>query len=79
MSCINLSYFNSIIYCHPFHMQLLSFLGIGMHFQSCGWSFFIGQIVEKSLLNSLLFSSDDVLDYIAFDDEISANIVPILS
>jgi hypothetical protein len=36
---------------HPLHVQLLSFLDIGMYIDSWNWNFSSGEIIETSLLN----------------------------
>jgi hypothetical protein len=38
---------------HPFYIQLLSFLNIGLHIQKKNWGFSTSEIIDSSLLNSL--------------------------
>ena len=54
----SLTYMKSIITTNPLHVQMLSFLDIGMHIQSKDWGFSVGKIVDMSLLNNPLFGCD---------------------
>ena len=73
------SYTKSIISTNPLHVQLLSFLDIGLHIQSKNWGFLIGQILETSLLNSYLLSWDGTTDKTATIEELSSTVGPILA
>ena len=73
------SYTKSIISTNPLHVQLLSFLDIGMHIQSRNWRFSTVEIIETSLLNSPLLSWDGTTDKIATVQELSSTIGPILA
>ena len=73
------SYTKSIISTNPLHVQLLSFLDIGMHIQSRNWGFSTGLILETSLLNSPLLSWDGTTDKTATIEELSSTIGPILA
>jgi hypothetical protein len=70
------SYTKSIISTNPLHVQLLSFLDIGMHIQSRNWGFSTGQMLETSLLNSPLLSWDGTTDKTATIEELSSTIGP---
>ena len=73
------SYTKSIISTNPLHVQLLSFLDIGLHIQSRNWGFSTGQILETSLLNSPLLSWDGTTDKTATIEELSSTVGPILA
>ena len=73
------SYTKSIISTNPLHVQLLSFLDIGMHIQSRNWGFLTGQILETNLLNSPLLSWDGTTDITATIEELSSSIGPIVA
>ena len=49
------AYMKSIVTLNPLHVQLLSFMDIGVHMQSKDWGFSTGKIVFNNFLNSLLF------------------------
>jgi hypothetical protein len=49
------AYMKFIVTLNPLHVQLLSFMDIGLHMQSKDWGFSTGKIVSDSLLNSPLF------------------------
>lgn len=71
------TYANAIIGSHPFHIQLLSFLDIGLHIQSRKRGFF-GVILDTSLLNSPLLSWDSFLDRGTIVDNVGDCLGPIL-
>jgi hypothetical protein len=73
------SYTKSNISTNPLHVQLLSFLDIGMHIQSRNWGFSTGQILETNLLSSPLLSWDGTTDKTATIEELSSTIGPILA
>jgi hypothetical protein len=73
------SYFNSIVSSHPLHVQLLSFLDIGIYIESKNWGFSIGEISETSLLNSPLLYWDGVIDSTPLIETISSSLGPILN
>jgi DNA-binding transcriptional regulator GbsR (MarR family) len=60
---------------HPFYVQLLSFLTIGLHVRNQNWGFNIGKIMEIILLNSPLLSWDGILDYKDISKEKLSSIV----
>ena len=73
------SYTKSIILTNPLHVQLLSFLDIGLHIQSRNWGFSTGQILETSLLNNPLLSWDGTIDKTTTIKELSSTVGPILA
>ena len=75
----SLFYFNSLLNCHPLHIQLLSFLDIYLHIQNRERGFYNRKIVETSHLNNLLLSYDNILDQDTIVDEISTKIGHILT
>jgi len=46
----------ALLFEHPFYIQLLSFLNIGLHIQKRNWGFSIGEIIDSSLLNNPLLN-----------------------
>jgi hypothetical protein len=47
---------------HPLKVQLLSFLHISIPLYEHKYDFLLGQVVDSSLLNNLILSSDEFLD-----------------
>jgi hypothetical protein len=47
---------------YPFYIQLLSFKNIGLHIQKRNWGFNTSEMIYSSLLNSLLFTWDGILN-----------------
>jgi hypothetical protein len=64
---------------HPLYVQLLSFLGIGMHIESQNWGFSTGEITETSLLNNPLLCWDGVIDRTPLIETISSSLGSILN
>jgi hypothetical protein len=65
----------SLLSKHPFYIQLLSFLNIGLHIQKQNWDFSISEIIDSSLLNSSLLSWNGI-----FNKNISCqNVINIIS
>jgi hypothetical protein len=52
----------ALLFEHPFYIQLLFFLNIGLHIQKWNWGFSIGEIIDSSLLNSPLLNWDGISD-----------------
>ncbi len=73
------SYMGTLLSTHPLHVQILSFIVIGMHMQSRNWGFTTRQIMETSLLNSPLLSWDGTVDNTFTIEEISTLIRPMFS
>jgi hypothetical protein len=73
------SYFNSIASCHPLHVQLLSFMDIGIYIESQNWGISTGEITETSLLNSPLLYWDGIIDHTPLIETISSSLGPILN
>ncbi len=56
---------------HSLHVQLVSFLNIGMHMQSRNWGFTTRQIIKISFFNSPLLSWDGMVDCTFIVEEIN--------
>ena len=69
----------SIITTNLLHVQMLSFLDIGMRIQSKDWSFSVGKIVDTNLLNNHLFGCGTRLDYSQSIEHLASSLSPILS
>jgi hypothetical protein len=72
------NYMNSMLCLHPIYVQLLSLIDIGLHIQEKHCGFSIGQMSEKSFLNSPLLSWDGILENEISQNEIMNIIMPIL-
>lgn len=55
-------YTKTLLSKHPLYVQFLK-KNIELHIQNQNWGFSIGDIIDVSLLNSLLLSWDNVLDF----------------
>ncbi len=57
-----LDYMRNFLKTRPLKVQLLSFLQISIPLDEHKYNFFLGQVVDSSLLNNLILSSDEFLD-----------------
>ena len=73
------SYMKSIVMLNHLHVQLLSFMDIGVHIQSKDWGFNIGKIVSDSLLNTYLFGWTDNPDASQTIENLVSFLTPLLS
>ena len=73
------AYMKSIVTLNPLHVQLLSFMDIGVHMQSKDWGFSIGKIVFVSLLNRPLFGWAENSDASQTIENLVSSLTPMLS
>ena len=73
------AYMKSIVTLNPLHVQLLSFMDIGLHMQSKDWGFNIGKIVSDSLLNSPLFGRIESSNASQTVKNLVSSLTPLLS
>ena len=73
------AYMKSIVTLNPLHVQLLSFMDIGMHMHSKGWGFSTGKIISDSLLNAPLFGWAEHSDASQIIENLASSLTPLLS
>jgi hypothetical protein len=73
------AYMKSIVTLNPLHVQLLSFMDIGLHMQSKDWGFSTGKIVSDSLLNSHLFGWTERSNASQTVENLVSSLTPLLS
>jgi len=56
------TYRKALLSKHPFYIQLLLFLNIGLHIQKQNRGFSTSEVIDSSLLNSPLLSLDGILN-----------------
>ena len=73
------TYMKFIITTNPLHVQMLSFLDIGIHIQSKDWGLSLGKIVNTSLLSNPLFDCATRLDALQSIEHLASSLRPLLS
>jgi hypothetical protein len=72
-------YMKSIVTLNPRHVQLLSFMDIGLHMQSKDWRFNTDKIISDSLLNSPLFGWTERSNASQTIENLVSSLTPLLS